>query len=99
MSEPRYNYYRCIRADPPWDWHSYSGKDKDAAPQPTTTPCPSTKLRPCRWVYACIEALVDGPYIELFGRQRRAGWDAYGREIDTGIGKRRWRNSFPGASL
>lgn len=29
-----------------------------------------------------IERLYDGPYCELFSRQRRAGWDAWGNEVD-----------------
>lgn len=28
-----------------------------------------------------IERLSDGPYIELFARQRREGWDAWGDEV------------------
>lgn len=28
-----------------------------------------------------IEALVGGPYLELFARQRVAGWDAWGDEV------------------
>lgn len=28
-----------------------------------------------------IEALVEGPYVELFARQRRKGWDAWGNEV------------------
>ncbi|WP_246478915.1 MT-A70 family methyltransferase [Kaustia mangrovi] len=31
--------------------------------------------------YERIERLVDGPYIELFARQRRAGWQAWGNEV------------------
>lgn len=27
-----------------------------------------------------IEALVDGPYLEMFSRESRAGWDAFGDE-------------------
>jgi len=33
--------------------------------------------------YGRIEALYDGPYLELFARQRRASWDAWGNELDT----------------
>lgn len=33
-------------------------------------------------IYARIERLVDGPYLEMFARQRRAGWDAWGNEVD-----------------
>ena len=32
-------------------------------------------------VYGRIERLVDGPYIELFARQRRTGWDSWGNEV------------------
>jgi N6-adenosine-specific RNA methylase IME4 len=32
-------------------------------------------------VYDRIEKLVDGPYLELFARTTRAGWDAFGNEI------------------
>lgn len=31
--------------------------------------------------YERIERLVDGPYIELFARQRHEGWDAWGNEV------------------
>lgn len=42
--------------------------------------------------YDRIEALCEGPYLELFARQRRPGWDAVGFEVDTGPGSRRWRS-------
>ena len=29
-----------------------------------------------------IERLVDGPYLEMFARQRKAGWDALGNETE-----------------
>lgn len=32
-------------------------------------------------MYDDIEALFDGPYLELFARARRQGWDAAGREV------------------
>jgi N6-adenosine-specific RNA methylase IME4 len=31
--------------------------------------------------YGRIEALVPGPYVELFSRSRRDGWDAMGNEV------------------
>jgi N6-adenosine-specific RNA methylase IME4 len=31
--------------------------------------------------YKTIEDLVDGPYMELFARKRRDGWDAEGNEL------------------
>ncbi len=32
--------------------------------------------------YNRIERLVDGPYLEMFARQRRIGWDQWGNEVD-----------------
>ena len=32
--------------------------------------------------YARIEQLVDGPYLELWARQRWPGWDCWGDEVD-----------------
>ena len=32
-------------------------------------------------VYARIERLVAGPYLELFARQTRAGWDSWGDQV------------------
>ena len=33
-------------------------------------------------VHERIERLVDGPYLELFARQRREGWSSWGNEVD-----------------
>lgn len=33
-----------------------------------------------------IERLVDGPYIELFARQRREGWDGWGLDYPDALG-------------
>jgi N6-adenosine-specific RNA methylase IME4 len=33
-------------------------------------------------VHGRIERLVAGPYVELFARQRRPGWDCWGAEVD-----------------
>ena len=33
-------------------------------------------------IYERIEALVGGPYLEMFARQRREGWDSWGNEVD-----------------
>ncbi len=33
-------------------------------------------------VYERIERLVDGPYLELFARQTRQGWMAWGNEVN-----------------
>jgi N6-adenosine-specific RNA methylase IME4 len=49
--------------------------------------------------YGRIEALCDGPYLEMFARSSRPGWDTWGIEADVRqIGPRRWRaNSYPDA--
>jgi N6-adenosine-specific RNA methylase IME4 len=33
-------------------------------------------------IYERIERLVEGPYLELFARQERPGWDSWGNEVD-----------------
>ena len=33
-------------------------------------------------IYERIEALVAGPYLEMFARQRREGWASWGNEVD-----------------
>ncbi len=32
-------------------------------------------------IYERIERLVDGPYLEMFSRSTRRGWDAWGNEV------------------
>lgn len=39
-------------------------------------------------IYERIERLVPGPYIELFARQRREGWDSWGAEVNKFSGGR-----------
>jgi len=50
-------------------------------------------------VYPRIEALCDGPYLEMFARTSRPGWDRWGLDADLRtIGPRRWRaDSYPEA--
>jgi N6-adenosine-specific RNA methylase IME4 len=49
--------------------------------------------------YARIEALCEGPYLEMFARGVRPGWDSWGVEASSGAAElRRWRaDSFPDA--
>lgn len=45
-------------------------------------------------IYSRIERLCSGPYIELFARQRRDGWDSLGDEADLGPRTtRRWKSN------
>lgn len=47
-------------------------------------------------IYARIEALCEGPYLEMFSRFPREGWDRFGNQV--GVKKRRWSStSYPGA--
>jgi N6-adenosine-specific RNA methylase IME4 len=50
-------------------------------------------------VYPRIEALCEGPYLEMFARSSRPGWDRWGLDVDLrAIGARRWRaTSYPDA--
>lgn len=36
-------------------------------------------------IYGRIEALVGGPYLELFARRKWAGWDSWGNEIVSDV--------------
>jgi N6-adenosine-specific RNA methylase IME4 len=36
-------------------------------------------------IYDIIERVSHGPYLELFARRRRHGWDAWGNEIDSDV--------------
>ena len=54
-------------------------------------------------MYSHIESLSDGPYLEMFARSSRPGWDSWGVEAELfdsgGAPKRRWRsNSYPDAA-
>jgi N6-adenosine-specific RNA methylase IME4 len=51
-------------------------------------------------VYERIEELCEGPYLEMFARSSRPGWDGWGAESHLShIGPRRWRaDSYPDAS-
>jgi N6-adenosine-specific RNA methylase IME4 len=51
-------------------------------------------------VYDSIEALCPGPYLELFARTERPGWDGWGHEAGISeIAPRRWRaNRYPEAA-
>ena len=33
-------------------------------------------------IYGRIERLVNGPYLEMFARQRMPGWDSWGNEVE-----------------
>lgn len=52
-------------------------------------------------VYGRIERLFEGPYLELFARTRRPGWDVWGLEPDAferGTPRRRWKSTRPPGS-
>ncbi|WP_338773024.1 MT-A70 family methyltransferase [Nocardia vulneris] len=36
-------------------------------------------------MYAIIERISSGPYLELFARRRQPGWDAWGNEVDSDL--------------
>ncbi|MGC2202390.1 MAG: MT-A70 family methyltransferase, partial [Stellaceae bacterium] len=49
--------------------------------------------------YERIEALCEGPYLEMFARFQRPGWDFWGVEANSSrVAQRRWNsNSYPDA--
>ena len=38
-------------------------------------------------MYSMIEKVSYGPYIELFARRHKEGWDSWGNELDTETNK------------
>lgn len=58
-----------------------------------TTNIPSVLLAPRssiggekpKIIHDLIERIVDGPYLELFARERRPGWSAFGDEIESDV--------------
>ena len=48
--------------------------------------------------YEVIEACSPGPCVELFARQRRAGWEQWGDQVDTYARTRPWFPSYNGSS-
>jgi N6-adenosine-specific RNA methylase IME4 len=49
-------------------------------------------------IYERIEALCEGPYLEMSARFPRDGWDSFGPQ--GGVEKRRWKsNSHPNAEV
>ena len=46
-----------------------------------TSPIREHSRKPER-CYSDIENLVEGPYLEMFGRQERPGWDVFGNQTD-----------------
>jgi N6-adenosine-specific RNA methylase IME4 len=45
-------------------------------------------------IHERIERLVAGPYLELFARQRRPGWDCWGNEIDKFKSSQNWNEMW-----
>src|SRR5215475_7165277 len=45
-------------------------------------------------VYGRIERLVVGPYLELFARERRPGWDSWGNEIEKFSARESWNDMW-----
>lgn len=39
-------------------------------------------------LHVMLERMFDGPYVELFARRRRPGWQAWGDELDGAAGER-----------
>lgn len=48
-------------------------------------------------IYENIENLLDGPYVELFSRNIRNGWDSWGKEVglfQESLPKRKWKSKI-----
>jgi hypothetical protein len=51
--------------------------------------------------YARIERMFDGPYLELFARNKWQGWDSWGDELDNpeGCGRMELVSKFSGDTI
>lgn len=61
-----HNIRSVMHAPVPWDW------EKKRAIH---------SAKPEKFYTEIIERLVDGPYLELFGRRRRRGWTVLGNQV------------------
>lgn len=67
----------AAKADIPTTWFNWKrpyderGKPKHSAKPPE--------------FYEMVERVSPGPYLEMFARQRRPGWDAFGNEVENSI--------------
>lgn len=57
------------------DWMEWWPEDEIRAPRREHSRKPDEQ-------YSRIETLFDGPYLELFARQRRGGWSSWGNQTD-----------------
>lgn len=51
----------------------------------TTTPKHGQHSRKPDEFYALVERMSPGPYIDLFARRKRDGWDVWGDEVGEGV--------------
>jgi N6-adenosine-specific RNA methylase IME4 len=49
--------------------------------------------------YEIIEACSPGPFVELFARQRRSGWEQWGDQVDTYVETRPLFPAYNGSSV
>ncbi len=48
-------------------------------------PVPKVHSRKPEESYQLIESISENPRLEMFARQKREGWDVWGKEVDGGI--------------
>ncbi|MDR2451030.1 MAG: S-adenosylmethionine-binding protein [Candidatus Accumulibacter sp.] len=49
-------------------------------------------------LYGIVESCSPGPYLELFARQRREGWEHWGNEVPEAVGHAPTKRKPPGAA-
>ena len=71
------NIRSVLHAPVPWDWN----KKKVNKNGVVSYGGPIHSAKPEKFYTEIIEHLVDGPYLELFGRRRRRGWTVLGNQV------------------
>lgn len=57
-------------------------RGKDVRPTAYLSPrLPQHSAKP-EWFYTLVEEQSHGPYLEMFARRRREGWDSWGNQVD-----------------
>jgi N6-adenosine-specific RNA methylase IME4 len=50
-------------------------------------------------IYDIVESCSNGPFLEMFARAPRKGWDQFGDEVETYLARRKVHRGYAGAEL
>ena len=68
--------YRTLVVDPPWAYEDKLRMGSGVAPRGRHSAKPEA-------FYDMVESMSPGPYLDVFARRQRLGWDTWGNECFT----------------